>query len=202
MPLQFTCEHCGKQFSVPPSRAAQNPRFCSRRCYMAVHQTRQELTCLSCQRTFSANAFRVRHVHPKFCSVSCKSNYARTLRVSRTCVQCGTQFSVSSYEAGRGAGSYCSQACAHVGLRNATPGNHRNDHWYDTWRQAVLERDRYACQDCGTTEVKLHAHHIKHWDDFPELRYDVSNGKALCHACHNRVHHLAESSVAPESSEI
>ena len=32
------------------------------------------------------------------------------------------------------------------------------------------------------------AHHIKHRDKYPELQYKVSNGQALCAACHNRKH--------------
>lgn len=32
------------------------------------------------------------------------------------------------------------------------------------------------------------AHHIKHREEYPELQYIVSNGKALCEKCHNKAH--------------
>lgn len=32
------------------------------------------------------------------------------------------------------------------------------------------------------------AHHIQHLDEHPELAYDLANGRALCEACHNKMH--------------
>jgi len=61
---------------------------------------------------------------------------------------------------------------------------------YKTWRQAVFERDHHTCQDCGTTEGYLQAHHDYCWRDFPELRYVVENGVTLCQKCHVVRHNL------------
>lgn len=55
---------------------------------------------------------------------------------------------------------------------------------YRLWREAVFERDDFTCQDCGLRGVVLHGHHIKGWAEYPELRYDVSNGQTLCEKCH------------------
>lgn len=55
------------------------------------------------------------------------------------------------------------------------------------WRNAVLKRDRYRCQDCGGWE-NLEVHHIKPWKKFPELRIVVSNGITLCKSCHKKEH--------------
>lgn len=55
---------------------------------------------------------------------------------------------------------------------------------YKQWRINVLERDNYTCQCCGIRGVELHGHHIKGWAEYPELRYDVENGVALCRPCH------------------
>ncbi len=56
---------------------------------------------------------------------------------------------------------------------------------YKAWLLDVLTRDGYKCTKCGSTE-NLHAHHIKNWNDFPSLRYDVSNGLTLCASCHRK----------------
>ncbi len=65
------------------------------------------------------------------------------------------------------------------------------------WREAVLRRAGYLCEECkryGRTDENglpvraTTAHHIKHADQYPELRYDVRNGRALCAACHNKAH--------------
>ena len=65
------------------------------------------------------------------------------------------------------------------------------------WREAVLRRAGYLCEECkryGRTDKDgmpiraTTAHHIKHREEYPELQYDVSNGRALCAKCHNVAH--------------
>lgn len=57
------------------------------------------------------------------------------------------------------------------------------------WIKEVKERDNYTCQDEGPHKGRLHAHHIKDANEYPELRYEISNGITLCSSCHNRKHH-------------
>jgi len=64
----------------------------------------------------------------------------------------------------------------------------RDGEKYKTWRKAVMERDAYTCQECGKRSRRLHAHHIKEFAKYPELRYDVNNGKAVCVDCHRKIH--------------
>ena len=66
-------------------------------------------------------------------------------------------------------------------------GTQRNMPEYVDWRRAVYERDRYTCLNCGGNQG-LNAHHIKSWVAYPELRFDVDNGKTLCFDCHNLEH--------------
>jgi hypothetical protein len=58
---------------------------------------------------------------------------------------------------------------------------------YYVWQRAVFSRDGNTCQDCGFFSKKarrLHAHHVKAFAKYPELRYDVANGLTLCKECH------------------
>jgi len=56
---------------------------------------------------------------------------------------------------------------------------------YAIWRRTVLERDGFACIECGTKE-QVEADHIKSFFLFPEIRFDVNNGRTLCRPCHTR----------------
>ncbi|KKM93075.1 hypothetical protein LCGC14_1212110 [marine sediment metagenome] len=64
---------------------------------------------------------------------------------------------------------------------------------FQQWRAAVFARDRFTCQQCGArhqigSRPRLHPHHIKAFADYPELRFDVGNGRTLCEGCHKKEH--------------
>lgn len=63
----------------------------------------------------------------------------------------------------------------------------RNRYRSKMWVKAVKDRDGWKCIQCDSTD-RLHAHHIKRWVDYPELRYDTENGVTLCYECHEEVH--------------
>ena len=54
--------------------------------------------------------------------------------------------------------------------------------------RAVFERDNFTCQICGITKCYIHAHHIRPFKKYPELRTTISNGITLCPACHKAEH--------------
>jgi 5-methylcytosine-specific restriction endonuclease McrA len=56
---------------------------------------------------------------------------------------------------------------------------------YSRWRKAVFAKDGKACVLCGSTE-RLEADHIQSQSKFPELKFEVSNGRVLCNSCHRQ----------------
>lgn len=56
---------------------------------------------------------------------------------------------------------------------------------YQKWRRAVGNRDKWECLQCGA-KAQLHADHIKPYILYPELRYDITNGRILCADCHRK----------------
>ena len=57
---------------------------------------------------------------------------------------------------------------------------------YKRWRTEVFLRDDFTCQDCKITGVYITAHHIKAFAHYPDLRFDIDNGKTLCEECHSK----------------
>lgn len=55
---------------------------------------------------------------------------------------------------------------------------------YKQWRSDVFTRDNWTCQTCNERGISLEAHHVKSWAEYPEFRFDVNNGVALCKDCH------------------
>ena len=61
----------------------------------------------------------------------------------------------------------------------------RHSYKYVQCRRAVVKRDSGRCIKCGSIK-KLHADHIKPFSTYPELRFELSNGRTLCEPCHKQ----------------
>jgi hypothetical protein len=74
-----------------------------------------------------------------------------------------------------------------IGFENLGIVADRNSKEVLKWKKFVFQRDTYKCIDCGS-DKGLHAHHLIHWSDSPELRTCVDNGVTLCSECHKKRH--------------
>ena len=140
-----------------------------------------------------------------FCSRECRGKFvhkngAYWLDKDRgiiTCKICGDSFKERSYKQ-----QYCSFRCSGKAKKWVIKYGVDNPTWkggispihaiirqslsYKEWRQGVFERDHYICQHCGQLRGYIEADHIKPFANFPELRFDISNGRTLCHECHRK----------------
>lgn len=65
----------------------------------------------------------------------------------------------------------------------------RNSPEYSEWRLKVYQRDRFSCIACGYRSRKprdIRADHFKPFSLFPELIFDVNNGRTLCRPCDSK----------------
>jgi hypothetical protein len=56
---------------------------------------------------------------------------------------------------------------------------------YKEWRRAIFKRDKYRCIFCNSNK-NIEADHIKPFCAYPQLRFEISNGRTLCHECHKK----------------
>jgi 5-methylcytosine-specific restriction endonuclease McrA len=195
-----TCLHCGTEFTPDPRQtyAAWDARkFCGRQCAL-LHGggrpvTRMRLTCGQCGKIFEIERHRAQTA--RFCSMRCKGLYQTgrrggppVTRVTVACRQCGAMFEVKRYRTETA--HYCSKECLWASRDRGSVSPERRIRYspqMSAWRQAVFERDDYTCQLCGIRGgVELNADHIKPFALYPELRFDLSNGRTLCVPCHRK----------------
>lgn len=62
---------------------------------------------------------------------------------------------------------------------------------YRVWRREVLAANSYTCAVCGVKGGKLHSHHVLPFSKFPQYRYEVTNGLAMCKPYHIETHKVA-----------
>ena len=182
MAITKNCVICGKQFRRRGKRAIV-AKYCSHDCYHMSRRKRVVKTCVFCDKKFER----------RDCEI--KKNKSGKFFCSRECA-----FKVmvpsTAYKKGQFAGKkhrfYGKKRPEMTGKNNSqwkggiTPINQaiRNSFRYEEWRKAVFERDLYTCQNCDEIGGKLNADHIKPFALYPELRFDVKNGRTLCEKCH------------------
>lgn len=151
--------NCGKEFYVKPAEIRAN-NYCSRRCSADALMTARIKTCSICSKEYrvyiSQEYYRG---ESKYCSHKCR----------------GVQQSINQLGANN------------PGWRGGISTEHhriRQSKKFKDWRVAVFERDNYTCQHCGVRGGYLEPDHIKPFAYFPELRFELSNGRTLCKPCH------------------
>lgn len=117
MKIYKTCEHCKKDYTVPPARA-EKTRFCSMACRNASDRTatRRELTCETCSTKFTSVADH--GVWPRFCCRTCFLNQC-VRPLEKPCATCGAMFDAgrANHKSEDGLRKYCSKTCRNEGLK-------------------------------------------------------------------------------------
>lgn len=170
------CITCKKDiFRQSKSEASRNNwKYCSISCSTIAKNKKRKLPilyniCKCCNKDFPVRTKRERNY--KFCSRSCSAIFSNKSIEKRN--------KISRKFSGKNSknyidGSSIKNKFRHKGFK------------YKIWRESVYKRDNWTCQNCKKIGGKLNADHIKPWSKYPELRYDIDNGKTLCISCHKK----------------
>lgn len=210
------CRQCKKEFGKNPFTSLKTwndvTQFCSLVCKQIASRNRVTIICKQCSKKIE----RPKSIqHRTLCSIACRDAYwklhpeeSSTFKNGHVGIKStpwlGKKFSKQHRENIRqGIITHPNFA---VSMRNRALKLRGTNHWnwrggitesnkiirhsaeYNTWRKAVYERDAWTCQDCHIKQKRPVAHHILSFEDYPDLRFEVSNGVTLCRACHNQRH--------------
>jgi hypothetical protein len=121
----------------------------------------------------------------KFCSNGCFYKWEKKRRPVK-CLFCGKEFEPAVALVKKGYGKFCSSKCygksmlIYEGIKAI-----RNQYKTILWRRKIVKRDKYCCIKCGSKK-ELCADHIKPVATYPELAFDINNGRTLCKECHKK----------------
>lgn len=191
---ECTCQRCGRKFTVLASIAKRGKgKYCSRECHFPPTYA----TCQNCGKPFQTSP----STGQRFCSKTCAYDSPERSQHAHEALVTAWQDPATRQHLMDGIARRSDMpewyGAPHFQKGPAHPrykGNRRgrecetSRYQYKVWHKAVLAKDNYTCQDCGERGGRLTAHHVQAWAKVPELRYDVSNGVALCYPCHDKRH--------------
>ena len=164
--IRGLCEFCGKKFIKNNNRG----KFCSFNCYTKSRDGLRDLKCDMCGKVFKRSKSQIAWSKKRgggnafFCSNKCFGDFYSGKRHQNW-----------------------------IEDRSKLKDRHktiRESKKMIVWRSKIYKRDNWTCQLCGARskpkrQVILNAHHIKKFNDYPELRFDINNGVTLCEECHS-----------------
>lgn len=181
-----------------PNTSNKKAKYCTQKCVEGRPKAVFIFKfCEFCKKQF---LIRSTEQHKKFCSKGCTDkNKIGTVRTKEDKIKISyTMKGMVANNLGIKPSIEARQKMRDAQLKRVEEGRHnnykggvssenhiiRNSLEYKIWRELVFERDNYICQECKKRGGNLNADHIKSFANFPELRFDVNNGRTLCVPCH------------------
>jgi len=153
------CDYCKKEVWIYPRNQKRKNKFCNREHQILFRKQKAfHKNCEICNKIFYCQPIQIKLRNRKHCSVTC-FHKARALQAKENRIKNG----FTKHQIDR-----CIRYSAEA----------------DRWRKAVFERDDYICQFCKQRGGYLEADHIKSFAHYPELHFELSNGRTLCRNCH------------------
>jgi hypothetical protein len=155
------CNYCHKNIKVMPHRFNRKNVFCNRdHMILFLKKNSFRMKCKVCGSIFYCQPSQTRLRNRQTCSVNCRGKMQGIKASQNRKINGFTKHQIDRCI------RYSSQS--------------------ENWRNKVFKRDDYTCQICHSKGGYLEAHHIKPFAYFPDLRFDINNGKTLCRKCHDK----------------
>lgn len=156
-----------------------------------------EIQCAACSVVFLRRLDTLKKCQHNKCIICIKKENALrgeanpTWKPYKKCIDCGINLRKQKRKTQlrcKGCFNKFNRNCNHWNWQNGISSkNHliRCSIEYKVWANAVKKRDNYTCQICSKRNGgELHSDHIKPFSIYPELRFDINNGRTLCADCH------------------
>lgn len=196
--IRKECKTCHKEYFVRKNEI--NQKYCSSLCYgQGIAYKKINSTCIKCKIIFVYTPIKWRPIR-KYCSRKCskQNNLGKKYSEERK-----NKISISNKIAYTDKnrrevlsrrmkerierGEINTSGANNVNWKGGvTPENLRirNSAEMKLWRKTIFERDNYTCVICKQYGGRLSVDHIKPFSLYPELRFDLSNGRTVCWSCH------------------
>lgn len=151
-----------------------------------MKKTGKNFICLTCGTEFYRSAWQIKRNKQKFCSLTCRRHTKVAIK------------KMSILKKGKKPWNYGLNKLIEPRLNFFRPTTFKNQGKSSlhtkirksvemkVWRESVFKRDNYQCVECKQVGGRLNADHIKPFALFPELRFEISNGRTLCEDCHRK----------------
>jgi 5-methylcytosine-specific restriction endonuclease McrA len=190
------CDFCNKEYKTFPNWYKRNKHHtCSRNCANELKKKLSTKKCKYCNKEF----YNKNHQkEKKYCSINC-SQKSQDKKEILNCTICNKEYKVSKCRIN--ISKFCSKKCLskHTGyLASLRVGplnknykgfddiKRKNKSKLKSWANIIKNRDK-TCKKCNSA-LDLQAHHIKPYNKYPELRFNLENGILLCKLCHAKEH--------------
>jgi len=200
--MEKSCIKCDNKFKV--ANWNKTRKFCSHKCYWSSilgikkpDEQKVHIECAFCKK--SCVRWNKGNDLNKFCSRECFHLNQRIVMKGRKLSEITKQKMAENMRGKTGESS-------HRWIKDRTKiivnELDKFNSAYKEWMSGVKKRDNYTCKiNNGDCSGRIEAHHILSYKDYPELRYYLNNGIALCHFHHPR-RRKEEKRLAPEFQKL
>lgn len=178
LPKEYKCQKCGK---IVPNLWGKRRTFCSISCSKKGKPS--PLKGIPLPKEIREKISKAKYEYYKNGGISWLKGTHGLLKIKRK-----TRIKISAQKQGIKEEDW-------KGFKTAKMWRIRVSKKYKHWRNLVLKRDKWRCVFCGIKQgwdkelkkkTALHADHIKPFALFPELHFELSNGRTLCVDCHKK----------------